>query len=180
MPRRPRLQLTGLPVHIIQRGNNHKACFFAAEDYQFFRDHLAELARPFNCALHAYVLMTNHVHLLLTPHGEYLALGLDDEKRQSAYRGHFAGQFDAELLHMIRTSVHAGHVVGAERFREEIEHERGDHDCADTVHYGKKYPPLCAPTHRTDRPPGIKFASSGWCLPSAGSQAPQLLLRSST
>ena len=68
MARRRRLQVTGLPVHIIQRGNNRQACFFAEADYQFFLLHLGELAKRFKCELHAYVLMTNHVHLLLTPH----------------------------------------------------------------------------------------------------------------
>ena len=66
MPRKPRLQAAGLPVHIIQRGNNRQACFFAEEDYLFFLDHLAKLAKRFRCSLHAYVLMTNHFHLLLT------------------------------------------------------------------------------------------------------------------
>lgn len=68
MPRRRRLQVTGLPVHIIQRGNNRQACFFAEADYQFFLHHLAELAKRCKCEVHAYVLMTNHVHLLLTPY----------------------------------------------------------------------------------------------------------------
>lgn len=67
MARKPRPLLVGYPVHIIQRGNDRKACFFADEDYQFFRDSLAEFAPRFKCALHAYVLMTNHTHLLLTP-----------------------------------------------------------------------------------------------------------------
>jgi putative transposase len=66
MPRRQRLQVAGLPVHIIQRGNNRQACFFADEDYQFFLDCLVKLAKRFRCALHAYVLMTNHFHLLLS------------------------------------------------------------------------------------------------------------------
>jgi putative transposase len=66
MPRRQRLQAAGLPVHIIQRGNNRQACFFADEDYQFFLDCLVKLAKRFRCALHAYVLMTNHFHLLLS------------------------------------------------------------------------------------------------------------------
>lgn len=67
MPRRARLRLAGLPLHIIQRGNNRTACFFADEDYALYLHHLGEMAREFHCALHAYVLMTNHVHLLLTP-----------------------------------------------------------------------------------------------------------------
>ena len=66
MPRRQRLQVAGLPVHIIQRGNNRQACFFADDDYQFFLDCLTRIAKRFRCALHAYVLMTNHFHLLLT------------------------------------------------------------------------------------------------------------------
>ncbi len=67
MPRRARLSVAGVPWHIIQRGNNRSVCFFAEEDYRFYLDHLGELARRFGCAVHAYVLMTNHVHLLLTP-----------------------------------------------------------------------------------------------------------------
>jgi len=67
MPRRARLRLAGLPLHIIQRGNNRSRCFFAAEDYTFYLRHLEQLARRFECRVHAYVLMTNHVHLLLTP-----------------------------------------------------------------------------------------------------------------
>jgi len=68
MARRERLQVTGFPVHIIQRGNNRQACFFAEADHRFFLHHLGELAKRFKCELHAYVLMTNHIHLLLTPY----------------------------------------------------------------------------------------------------------------
>lgn len=67
MPRRARITLANVPLHLIQRGNNRQACFFADEDYRVYLDHLADSARKFNCAIHAYVLMTNHVHLLLTP-----------------------------------------------------------------------------------------------------------------
>lgn len=67
MPRRARLRLAGLPLHIVQRGNNRTACFYADEDYALYLHHLGEMAREFRCAVHAYVLMTNHVHLLLTP-----------------------------------------------------------------------------------------------------------------
>ena len=66
MPRRARLRVAGLPLHLIQRGNNHSACFYADEDYALYLHHLEELSRKFRCAVHAYVLMTNHVHLLLT------------------------------------------------------------------------------------------------------------------
>jgi REP-associated tyrosine transposase len=210
MPRRSRLQAAGVPVHIIQRGNNRQACFFADEDYLFFLDCLARLAKRFRCALHAYVLMTNHFHLLLssefavgpsllmkflgqryvqyvnraykrsgslwegrfrsslvqteryvlgcyryiemnpvranmvkhpveyrwssyaangegkplswiTPHGEYLALGLDDGARRAAYRALFDTELDRELLREIRVSTHGGYAIGNNRFREDIE-----------------------------------------------------------
>jgi putative transposase len=67
MPRRARLSVPGIPWHIIQRGNNRSVCFNAEDDYQFYLHYLKEFADKFGCALHAYVLMTNHVHLLLTP-----------------------------------------------------------------------------------------------------------------
>jgi len=211
MPRRSRLKAAGVPMHIIQRGNNRQACFFADEDYQFFLDCLARLAKRFRCALHAYVLMTNHFHLLLTseleagpsllmkflgqryvqyvnrtcrrtgslwegrfrsslvqteryllgcyryiemnpvranmvkhpieypwssyaanaegkpvawitPHGEYHALGLDDERRRAAYRGLFTTELDQQLLRDIRISTHGGYAIGSSRFREDVEH----------------------------------------------------------
>ena len=67
MPRRPRIHLDNLPVHIVQRGHNREACFFSEEDYQSYLHWLNEALGESECALHAYVLMTNHVHLLLTP-----------------------------------------------------------------------------------------------------------------
>lgn len=210
MPRRSRLQVAGVPVHIIQRGNNRQACFFAEDDYLFFLDCLVKIAKRFRCALHAYVLMTNHFHLLLTselevgpsllmkflgqryvqyvnrtyrrsgslwegrfrsslvqteryvlgcyryiemnpvranmvkhpgeypwsshaanaegkpvawltPHGEYLALNLDDERRREAYRGLFTTELDQKLLRDIRISTHGGYVIGSTRFRDDIE-----------------------------------------------------------
>ena len=211
MPRRKRLQIAGLPTHIIQRGNNRQACFFADDDHRYFLDHLAQLVRRFRCALHAYVLMTNHFHLLLTseldagpsllmkflgqgyvqyvnrtyrrsgslwegrfrssvvqtehyllgcyryiemnpvranmvqhpikyqwssyaanaegkpmpwlsPHGEYLALGIDEEGRRAAYRGLFESELDRELLREIRVSIHGGYAMGNNRFRDQIQH----------------------------------------------------------
>ena len=66
MPRRARLSLPNVPLHIIQRGNNRQACFFADEDYRNYLDWLAEYAGKTCCRVHAYVLMTNHVHLLIS------------------------------------------------------------------------------------------------------------------
>ena len=67
MPRLPRLKLPNTPLHIIQRGNNRCACFATDEDCRFYLDHLAEISAKVGVAVHAYVLMTNHVHLLATP-----------------------------------------------------------------------------------------------------------------
>ncbi len=66
MARRPRLRISGVPQHVIQRGNNRQATFCAEEDYGFYLACLREAARRHDCAIHAYVLMTNHVHLLAT------------------------------------------------------------------------------------------------------------------
>jgi len=67
MPRRSRITVAEVPVHIVQRGNNRGACFFADADYEVYLAQLRQLAEQFDCAVHAYCLMTNHVHLLLTP-----------------------------------------------------------------------------------------------------------------
>jgi putative transposase len=67
MPRQPRLIIPGIAVHIVQRGNNRAACFKVDSDYQIYLLHLRELTGKLGCQVHAYCLMTNHVHLLLTP-----------------------------------------------------------------------------------------------------------------
>jgi putative transposase len=59
--------LAGVPVHAVQRGNNRAACFHEDEDRSFYIHQLGRLLGEEGCALHAYCLMTNHVHLLLTP-----------------------------------------------------------------------------------------------------------------
>ena len=70
MPRRGRIMLGGIPVHVIQRGNNRAACFVSPEDRGFYLFHLSRALDRFGCALHAYCLMTNHVHLLVTANEE--------------------------------------------------------------------------------------------------------------
>ena len=65
MARLPRLTLPDYPHHVIQRGNNRQATFVRVADYQ--RLLLDENARLFEVAIHAYVLMSNHFHLLATP-----------------------------------------------------------------------------------------------------------------
>ncbi len=70
MARLPRYILAGQPQHVIQRGNNRQAIFGADGDYRFYLEKLQMAAEKHGCAIHAYVLMTNHVHLLLTPQQE--------------------------------------------------------------------------------------------------------------
>ena len=67
MPRLPRLNIPNIPQHVIQRGNNRQVCFFDDEDYAVYLDKLKDYAKKYKVSVHAYVLMTNHVHLLLTP-----------------------------------------------------------------------------------------------------------------
>ncbi|MEO7741661.1 MAG: transposase [Usitatibacter sp.] len=67
MPRTARLRIPGVPLHIVQRGRSKQSCFFGTSEYELYLGLLQEFATPHGCAIHAYVLMTNHVHLLLTP-----------------------------------------------------------------------------------------------------------------
>ena len=67
MPRKPRFYVPGAPVHAVQRGHNRSAVFFDDLDYLEYLRCLKQAADSCGCAVHAYVLMTNHVHLLLTP-----------------------------------------------------------------------------------------------------------------
>lgn len=67
MPRPRRIDLPGIPQHVVQRGHDRQPCFFAEADYLCYRTTLREIALREGCAVHAFVLMTNHVHLLLTP-----------------------------------------------------------------------------------------------------------------
>ncbi len=69
MPRRARLAIANVAWHIIQRGNNRSVCFFSEQDYLYYLHQLAQLSGQHGCAIHAYCLMTNHIHILLTPEG---------------------------------------------------------------------------------------------------------------
>lgn len=210
MARLPRLDLPQIPQHVIQRGNNRQPCFASGEDYTRYRQDLADAANQCGCAIHAYVLMTNHVHLLvtgaqrgavsrmmqrlgrryvvyfnaryrrtgtlwegrfksslvdssrylltcyryielnpvraamvanpaeyrwssylgnalgepdrlITPHPLYLALGMEDSSRQSAYRALFKQALGDDELANIRNHVQQQKALGTSRFQGEIE-----------------------------------------------------------
>jgi putative transposase len=67
MPRNARRKIDGLPVHVVQRGNDRSPCFRREADHELYIGLLVELAPLFECDVHAYALMTNHVHMLMTP-----------------------------------------------------------------------------------------------------------------
>ena len=64
MSRLTRVAPVGIPQHIIQRGNNRQVCFSSDEDMAAYVSWLKEYANKYQVAIHAWVLMTNHVHLL--------------------------------------------------------------------------------------------------------------------
>ena len=66
MPRLPRFTTPGYPQHVIQRGNNRSTLFTHTSDYIAFRESMLSALQRYTCELHAYVFMTNHVHLLMS------------------------------------------------------------------------------------------------------------------
>lgn len=108
MARTPRLDLADVPQHIVQRGNNRASCFFEDGDRLFYLGLLAEACRAHDVAIHAYVLMTNHVHPLATPArpggvsmlmqavGRRYVQWIN--KRRNRTGGLYDGRFKAELV----------------------------------------------------------------------------------
>jgi putative transposase len=108
MARQPRLVLPNQPHHVIQRGNNRQLIFRDDEDYQRFLAWLKESAKFYAVAIHAYVLMPNHLHLLASP-SEHQALALMMQKVGRLYvpwfnkkyertGGLFEGRFRTSLV----------------------------------------------------------------------------------
>jgi putative transposase len=89
MARLPRFDLPGIPQHVMQRGNNRLSCFLDDDDRQQYLQCLLRALNRFRCGLHAYVLMDNHVHLLITP-GEAGALS----RLMHTFARNYAGWFN--------------------------------------------------------------------------------------
>lgn len=88
MPRRPRMFVDGQTLHVIQRGNNRGACFADDRDRIVYLSMLGAFSSECGIALHAYVLMTNHVHLLMTPDvGSAASTGM--QRIAGQYTAHF-------------------------------------------------------------------------------------------
>src|SRR5437868_1563417 len=68
MPRTARIVIPEVSLHVVQRGHDQQDCFFNESDYLAYLGYLREFAPRFGCSVHAYCLMTNHVHLFMTPH----------------------------------------------------------------------------------------------------------------
>ena len=88
MARHPRYAAPGLPQHVTQRGNNRSPMFVSEADYRAFHEWLRIACRRYGCLLHAYVFMTNHVHLLVTP-GDVGAIGRVVQSVGRQYVRHF-------------------------------------------------------------------------------------------
>jgi REP element-mobilizing transposase RayT len=125
MPRRPRVCPAGMPVHVVQRGNNRQVCFAKEADMAAYANWLGEYAKKFDVEVHGWVFMTNHVHLLLTPKDEagvskLTDLGMSDIARQSHYRKWMSEAMATEVLGKIRACLEKGLVLGTDRFREQV------------------------------------------------------------
>ena len=83
MPRKQRFFLPGVSVHMVQRGHSRQPIFFKENDYRDYLRWLEEGANRYQCQIHAYVLMTNHVHLLATANrAEAMSLVMRDLGRR--------------------------------------------------------------------------------------------------
>jgi putative transposase len=93
MPRTARFVVPGVTLHVVQRGHDRHRCFFEEADYRAYLSYLGEFALKHGCSVHAYCLMTNHVHLLLTPHANdscaklMKSLGQNHVQRINSRRG---------------------------------------------------------------------------------------------
>lgn len=67
MPRTSRVVMPNYPHHVIQRGHNRQVVFVRDEDYLYYLENLKEWKRKFGCKVHAFCLMSNHVHLIIDP-----------------------------------------------------------------------------------------------------------------
>ena len=61
--------MPGVPLHLVHRGNNRSRCFEDAREHELYLGLLGDMSERHHCAIHAYVMMTNHVHIVVTPEG---------------------------------------------------------------------------------------------------------------
>ena len=92
MARLPRVHLAGVPEHIIQRGNNRQVCFACEEDFAAYAHWLKQYSDAFGVHVHAWVFMTNHVHLLCTA-SDAKGISLMMQSLGRRYVRYFNGQY---------------------------------------------------------------------------------------
>jgi len=75
MPRKARIVVPNTPHHIVQRGHNKQVVFVSDDDYQYYLENVFEWKEQLNCKVHAWCLMTNHIHLIINPGNDMDNLG---------------------------------------------------------------------------------------------------------
>ena len=113
MARLPRLYLPAYAQYSIEPGNNREACFYGEEDYKTYVTFLRESCEKHDVALHAFVLMTDHVHLLATPKNE--------KSVSHMMQTLFKGEMSVKDLNDIRECTNKAWVLGNDRFKSQIE-----------------------------------------------------------
>jgi putative transposase len=113
MSRLRRHSLPGQPHHVIQRGNNRAVIFRTNEDFLYFHESLRLATHRFDCLIHAYVFMSNHVHLLMTP-ADSTALGHAMRSLGIRYAGYFNRRYGRTGT--LFESRYRSHVVTSERY----------------------------------------------------------------
>lgn len=156
MARLARLVLPGYPHHVIQRGNNRQPIFGSKGDYETFLGLVEQSARKFEVSVHAYVLMSNHFHLLLTPQtGEGLPLMMQALGR--SYVRHFnrtqqrsgtlwEGRYRSTLIQSERYLLACMAYIDLNPVRAGLVAQPGDYPWSSFAHYaGQRVDKLIAP-----------------------------------
>lgn len=146
MARLPRLTLPGYPHHVIQRGNNRQQIFKAAADHEYLLGLLYDNARKFDVAVHAYVLMPNHFHLLVTPStdkglpGMMQAVGRSYVRYFNDLHGRsgtmWEGRYRSTLIQTDRYLLACMAYIDLNPVRAGMVREAGDYPWSSYGHYG--------------------------------------------
>lgn len=179
MARQPRLDLPGIPQHVVQRGNNRLPCFLDDDDRQRYLTLLREALLDTGCKLHAYVLMDNHVHLLLSPPA-ISAIGRLMQKLGRGYVGQFnarhrrtgtlwEGRYKASLVDSESYVLHCQRYIDLNPVRARMTDDPAEYPWSSCpAHCGRRSDAMLTPH------PAYTALASG---PEARSEAYRLLLR---
>ena len=124
----PRFVIPDQPQHVILRGNNRAETFCADADYSLYLEKLKLACDKYGCSVHAYVQMTNHVHLLITPTSNKAMQMLGRYYLQYynyCYREFFKHQLSENCITEIRESTNKAWMLGNDRFKQRIQEQLG-------------------------------------------------------